>query len=437
MIHVDFIDRPRDHRHGCRSSACTATIPPAPQVCPADAIKKGEDGVVQSSLKPRCIACSNCVLACPFGVPKMFAGVEQMMKCDMCYDRTSVGKRPMCATVCPSQALAYVTPEQIAADRREQPVNTFQFGNQKITTKVFMMAPAGSESIGRRRRRLHVGGGSMTPWFRSDREPLWREEFSVYQADERYVTRRQFTKFLVLTSLGMFAGNSVDPGRGRWFHRAPAGRRRCQSARARRAPGGRRRSCSTTRSRGDAVHPGARRPTDEYVAYSQKCTHLSCAVYYDARAATGWSAPATRATSRCGTAACCRDRRRGRCRASCWSGAATSWWRGASRPGRGPDMSPPIPPRPPFRLPSGARPGERRGLTAIDGALALIAVLLVVQMWLLTAALEAYLAGHAEGALPAALASGLLLAGAVALYRFVRRIDARQRRSSSTGSDDR
>jgi len=69
------------------------------------------------------------------------------MKCDMCYDRTSVGKRPMCATVCPSQALAYVTPETIAATRREKPVNTFQFGSQAITTKVFMMAPAGVREI--------------------------------------------------------------------------------------------------------------------------------------------------------------------------------------------------------------------------------------------------------------------------------------------------
>jgi Fe-S-cluster-containing dehydrogenase component len=70
-----------------------------------------------------------------------------MMKCDMCYDRTSVGKRPMCATVCPSQALAYVTPETIAATRREKPVNTFWFGNQKITTKVYMMAPADTAEI--------------------------------------------------------------------------------------------------------------------------------------------------------------------------------------------------------------------------------------------------------------------------------------------------
>ena len=30
---------------------------------------------------------------------------------------------------------------------REKPVNTFWFGNQKITTKVYMMAPAGAEAI--------------------------------------------------------------------------------------------------------------------------------------------------------------------------------------------------------------------------------------------------------------------------------------------------
>jgi Fe-S-cluster-containing dehydrogenase component len=71
---------------------------------------------------------------------------QQMMKCDMCYDRTSLAKRPMCATVCPSQALAYVRPEEIAG-RREKPTNVFYFGEQRITTKVFMMAPAGQDAI--------------------------------------------------------------------------------------------------------------------------------------------------------------------------------------------------------------------------------------------------------------------------------------------------
>jgi len=120
--------------------------PTCAEVCPADAIKVDEDGVVMSALKPRCIACENCVLACPFGIPKIIPEYELMMKCDMCYDRTSAGKRPMCATVCPSQALAYLRPEEIAA-RREKPSNVFQFGNQTITTQVYMMTPPGTDSV--------------------------------------------------------------------------------------------------------------------------------------------------------------------------------------------------------------------------------------------------------------------------------------------------
>jgi len=69
-----------------------------------------------------------------------------------------------------------------------------------------------------------------------------------------------------------------------------------------------------------------------------------------------------------------------------------------------------------------------RALTAIDGALALVAVLLVVQMWLLTATLETYLAGHHEAAVPGAIVSALLSAACVGLYLFVLRVDAEVRR---------
>ena len=145
MIHVDFLDR-RNSIAAVPTVCMHCDDPTCAEVCPADAIKKNEDGVVQSALKPRCIACSNCVLACPFGVPKMMTRLEQMMKCDMCYDRTSAGKRPMCATVCPSQALAYVPREEIER-RREKATNVFRFGNQTVTTKVFMMVPAGVDSV--------------------------------------------------------------------------------------------------------------------------------------------------------------------------------------------------------------------------------------------------------------------------------------------------
>jgi Fe-S-cluster-containing dehydrogenase component len=145
MIRFDFIDR-RDSIATAAHVCWHCDDPTCAQVCPADAIKKGDDGIVQSALKPRCIACSNCVVACPFGIPKLVPRFEQMMKCDMCYDRTSAGKRPMCATVCPSQALAYVTPEEISR-RREKPTNVFDFGNQRITTKVYMMAPPDQDSV--------------------------------------------------------------------------------------------------------------------------------------------------------------------------------------------------------------------------------------------------------------------------------------------------
>lgn len=146
MIHLEYVDR--GHSTQTAPVVCMhCDSPTCAEVCPADAIKKNDDGVVQSARKPRCVACNNCVLACPFGVPKMVTDFELMMKCDMCYDRTSAGKRPMCATVCPSQALMYTTPEEAARLRRDRPVNRFVFGNQEIKTKVFYFLPQGQDRV--------------------------------------------------------------------------------------------------------------------------------------------------------------------------------------------------------------------------------------------------------------------------------------------------
>ena len=141
MIHLEYVERSQSVQTvpvvcmHCEQPTCA-------EVCPADAIKRTADGVVQSARKPRCIACGNCVLACPFGVPELYEGPEIMMKCDMCYDRTSAGKKPMCATVCPSQALFFGTREQIRQIRpMSMPTNRFQFGNQTITTRVNVMVP--------------------------------------------------------------------------------------------------------------------------------------------------------------------------------------------------------------------------------------------------------------------------------------------------------
>jgi hypothetical protein len=65
---------------------------------------------------------------------------------------------------------------------------------------------------------------------------------------------------------------------------------------------------------------------------------------------------------------------------------------------------------------------------AIDAAMALVIVLLVVQIWLLSAALEGFLAGHHGVALPATIVSGLLFVCCLGLNAFVDRVDRESRK---------
>jgi hypothetical protein len=69
-------------------------------------------------------------------------------------------------------------------------------------------------------------------------------------------------------------------------------------------------------------------------------------------------------------------------------------------------------------------PSVKKGVTAMDGAMALIVILLIVQIWLVSATLEAYLAGHHETALPGAIVSGTIFLACFGLYLFIERMDA-------------
>lgn len=118
----------------------------------------------------------------------------------------------------------------------------------------------------------------MNPAPREEREPLWRDEFSVRTDRERYVSRRQFGRFLGLTSLAMAAGQLWILART-WFGAAPA-YPETVVARTADVPVGGVKLFS---------YPGPDDPClliqpqpGRFVAYTQKCTHLSCAVYYSA-----------------------------------------------------------------------------------------------------------------------------------------------------------
>ena len=108
---------------------------------------------------------------------------------------------------------------------------------------------------------------------------VWKEEFSVDAAEDAYVLRRQFTKFLVLTSFGMACGNAWIWLRSLAARHRPPYPELVVARASELAPG----------QVKIFAYPGpqdpcilVRRANGAFAAFSQKCTHLSCAVYYAA-----------------------------------------------------------------------------------------------------------------------------------------------------------
>lgn len=117
----------------------------------------------------------------------------------------------------------------------------------------------------------------MSVFRKHSREALWKDEFSIFTSDERYVSRRQFTKFLTLASLGMFVGNlwiflRASFSKAPVFPSVPVG-----SLGEIPVDGVKLFAYPTPDDHCILIRTGE----DEYNAYSQKCTHLSCAVYYE------------------------------------------------------------------------------------------------------------------------------------------------------------
>jgi len=114
----------------------------------------------------------------------------------------------------------------------------------------------------------------------SDSDPkqsLWTEEFSVQASEDKYVLRRQFAKFLVLTSFGMLAGNAWIWSKSLFRGRSAQLPERTVAA-ASEVPVGGVKLFNYPGPNDNCIL--VRVSANQYVAYSQKCTHLSCAVYY-------------------------------------------------------------------------------------------------------------------------------------------------------------
>lgn len=106
-----------------------------------------------------------------------------------------------------------------------------------------------------------------------------QRDFPYDRGEEAQVTRREFCNFLGVTSAALFVGaagfavkSAIDARRTQTF--APARIEGAQSL----APG------TSLNFRYPTAKDTAilvRAPDGQYYAYGQKCTHLSCPVYYD------------------------------------------------------------------------------------------------------------------------------------------------------------
>jgi len=108
----------------------------------------------------------------------------------------------------------------------------------------------------------------------ADQQPAWRQDFPIDWPQDQYVERRDFVRFLTLTSLAFTAGQFWIAGMS-WL-------------RAQDLPEGRRVAAVADVPIGGSLvfdYPNehdscvlVRLSESEFVAFSQKCTHLSCAV---------------------------------------------------------------------------------------------------------------------------------------------------------------
>jgi nitrite reductase/ring-hydroxylating ferredoxin subunit len=117
---------------------------------------------------------------------------------------------------------------------------------------------------------------TIAPDRRLDSEqPRWRQDFPIDWPEDEYVARREFTKFMVLTSLAFAVGQL-------WIVIENFFRRRSAPALVREI------AKVNDLLIGGALlfdYPKAHQPAvlirmdaDRFVAYGQKCTHLSCPV---------------------------------------------------------------------------------------------------------------------------------------------------------------
>lgn len=112
--------------------------------------------------------------------------------------------------------------------------------------------------------------------------PRWRDDFPIRWERDHYVTRRELARFLTLGSALLAGASGVLAALGLRRRSRPATPPRRVASLSAIAPGGSVQFRYPTEADPCLL---VRTPSDDLVAYSQVCTHLSCAVVHRAKEA--------------------------------------------------------------------------------------------------------------------------------------------------------
>jgi Rieske Fe-S protein len=113
-------------------------------------------------------------------------------------------------------------------------------------------------------------------WRPMDEQPAWRTDFPIDSPQDQYVERRDFMKFMVLTSLALTMGQFWIAMQNWWRRRRGAPPIARVAALDALPPGGGVLTFAYPGPHDDCIL--VRQSDGVLVAYGQKCTHLSCAV---------------------------------------------------------------------------------------------------------------------------------------------------------------
>ena len=118
----------------CVPSMCVhCSDPPCVLVCPVNALSKNEETGSVDLDTDLCIGCKRCMMVCPFGAPAVDPVTGDVFKCDLC------GGDPVCAQVCPTEAIQYLKADRIGLIKKRQ-------GMEKLTDAIeFAVARTGGQ----------------------------------------------------------------------------------------------------------------------------------------------------------------------------------------------------------------------------------------------------------------------------------------------------